>query len=65
MYRPYMYLKINVIHTDVLKFIGQIFSINSVIFDCIHNFIFTIKLCFKKSVFILIYNYIFSLYAIL
>ena len=33
---PYMYLMINVIHTDVLKFIEQIFSINSVLFECIH-----------------------------
>ena len=36
-----MYLMINVIHAEVLKFIEQIFSINSVLFECIHNFIFT------------------------
>ena len=38
-----------VIHTDVLKFIEQIFSINSVIFKCIHNFIFIIKLFLKNQ----------------
>ena len=51
-----MYLMINVIHTEVLKFIKQIFSINSVLFECIHNFIFIIKNIFEKSVFILIYK---------
>ena len=51
-----MYLMINVIHTEVLKFIEQIFSINSVPFECIHNFIFIIKDIFKKSVFIFIYK---------
>ena len=49
-----MYLMINVIHTEVLKFIEQIFSINSVLFECIHNFIFIIKNIFEKSVFIFI-----------
>ena len=44
-----MYLMINVIHTDALKFIEQIFSINSVIFECIHNFIFIIKLFLKNK----------------
>ena len=39
-----MYLMINVIQTEVLKFIEQIFSINSVLFECIHNFIFIIKI---------------------
>ena len=39
-----MYLMINVIHTEVLKFIEQIFSINSVLFECIHNFMFIIKI---------------------
>ena len=39
-----MYLMINVIHTEVLKFIEQIFSINSVLFECIHNFFFIIKI---------------------
>ena len=51
-----MYLMINVIHTEVLKFIEQIFSINSVLFECIHNFIFIIKNIFEKSVFIFIYK---------
>ena len=54
MYRPYMYLMINVIHTDVLKFIEQIFSINSVIFECIHNFIFIVKL-FLKNQYLFVY----------
>ena len=49
-----MYLMINVIHTDVLKFIEQIFSINNVLFECIHNFIFIIKL-FLKNQFLLLY----------
>ena len=44
-----MYLMINVIHTDVLKFIEQIISINSVIFECIHNFIFIINLFLKNQ----------------
>ena len=44
-----MYLMINVIHTDVLKFIEPIFSINSVIFECIRNFIFIIKLFLKNQ----------------
>ena len=56
MYRPYMYLMINVIYTEVLKFIEQIFSINSVLFECINNFIFIIKNIFEKSVFIFIYK---------
>ena len=51
-----MYLMINVIRTEVLKFIEQIFSINSVLFECIHNFIFIIKNIFEKSVFISIYK---------
>ena len=49
-----MYLMINVIHTDVLKFIEEIFSINSVIFECIHNFVFIIKL-FLKNQYLLLY----------
>ena len=57
MYRPYMYLMINVIHTDVLKFIEEIFSINSVIFESIHNFVFIIKL-FLKNQYLFLYNYI-------
>ena len=45
-----MYLMINhVIHTEVLKFIEQIFSINSVLFECIHNFIFIIKIFLKNQ----------------
>ena len=44
-----MYLMINVIHTEVLKFIEQIFSINSVLFECIHNFIFIIKIILKNQ----------------
>ena len=44
-----MYLMINVIHTDDLKFIEQTFSINSVIFECIHNFIFIIKIFLKNQ----------------
>ena len=44
-----MDLMINVIHTDVLKFIEEIFSINSVIFECIHNFVFIIKLFLKNQ----------------
>ena len=44
-----MYLMINVIHTDVLKIIEQIFSINSVIFECIPNFILIIKLFLKNQ----------------
>ena len=48
-YMPYMYLMINVIHTEVLKFIEQIFSINSVLFECIHNFIFIIKIFLKNQ----------------
>ena len=40
---------INVIHTDVLKFIEHIFSVNSVIFECIHNFTFIIKLFLKNQ----------------
>ena len=51
-----MYLMINVIHTEVLKFIEQIFSINSVLFECIHNFIFIIQNIFEKTVFIFIYK---------
>ena len=49
MYKPYMYLMINVIHTEVLEFIEQIFSINSVLFECIHNFIFIIKIFLKNQ----------------
>ena len=49
MYWPYMYLMINVIHTEVLKFIEQIFSINSVLFECIHNFIFIINIFLKNQ----------------
>ena len=45
-----MYLMINVIHTDVLKFIKQIFSINSVIFERIRKFHFYYKTIFEKSV---------------
>ena len=52
-----MYLMIKVILTEVLKFIEQIFSINSVLFEGIHNFIFIIKIFFLKSVFIFMYNY--------
>ena len=52
-----MYLMINVIHTDVLKFIEEIFSINSVIFETIHNFVFIIKL-FLKNQYLFLYNYI-------
>ena len=37
------------IHTEVLKFIEQIFSINSVLFECIHNFIFIIKNILKNQ----------------
>ena len=55
MYMPYMYLMINVIHTDVLKFIEQIFSINSVIFECIHNFIFFNKTIFLKNQYVFLY----------
>ena len=44
-----MYLMINVIHTDVLKFIEQIFSINSVLFECTHNFIFIIRISLKNQ----------------
>ena len=44
-----MYLMINVIHTEVLKFIEQIISINSVLFECIHNFIFIIKIFLKNQ----------------
>ena len=44
-----MYLMINVIHTEVLKIIVQIFSINSVLFECIHNFIFIIKIFLKNQ----------------
>ena len=44
-----MYLMIKVIHTEVLKFIEQIFSINSVLFEGIHNFIFIIKIFFKNQ----------------
>ena len=46
-----MYLMINVIHTEILKFIEQIFSINtdSVLFECIHNFIFIIKIFLKNQ----------------
>ena len=44
-----MYLMINVIHTEVLEFIEQIFSINSVLFECIHNFIFIIKIFLKNQ----------------
>ena len=44
-----MYLMINVIHTEVLNFIEQIFSINSVLFECIHNFIFIIKRFLKNQ----------------
>ena len=51
-----MYLMINVIHTEVLKFFEQIFSINSVLFECIHNFIFIIQNIFEKTVFIFIYK---------
>ena len=52
-----MYLMIKVIHTEVhTEFIEQIFSINSVLFECIHNFIFIIKNIFEKSVFIFIYK---------
>ena len=44
-----MHLMINVIHTEVLKCIEQIFSINSVLFECIHNFIFIIKIFLKNQ----------------
>ena len=44
-----MYLMINVIHTEVLKFIEQKFSINSLLFECIHNFIFIIKIFLKNQ----------------
>ena len=44
-----MYLMINVIHTEVLKFIEQIFSIDSVLFGCIHNFIFNIEIFLKNQ----------------
>ena len=49
-----MYLMINAIHTDDLKFIEQIFSINSVIFECIQNFIFIIK-SFLKNQYLFLY----------
>ena len=44
-----MYLMINVLHTEVLKFIEQIFSIDSVLFEYIHNFIFIIKIFLKNQ----------------
>ena len=49
-----MYLMINVIHTEVLKLIEHIFSINSVLFECIHNFIFIIKI-FVKNQYLFLY----------
>ena len=44
-----MYLMINVIHTEVLKLIEQVFSTNSVLFEYIHNFIFIIKIFLKNQ----------------
>ena len=60
-----MYLMINVIHTHVLKFIEQIFSINSVIFECIHNFIFIIKLFLKNQYLFLYITIYYNLVCIL
>ena len=45
----------NIIHTDVLKFIKHIIFINLVIFEIIHNLIFTIKLFLKKKIFFIFY----------
>ena len=41
---------LNTIHTDVLKFIESIIFINSVIFECLLNFIFIIKLFLNKNI---------------
>ena len=57
-----MYLMVNVIHTEVLKFTEQIFSINSVLFECIHNFIFIIKIFLKNQY---LFLYVISLYTIM
>ena len=43
----------NLIHTDVLKFIEEIIFINSVIFECMLNFIFIVKLFLKNEYLIL------------
>ena len=43
----------NLIHTDVLNFIEEIIFINSVIFECMLNFIFIVKLFLKNQYLIL------------